>query len=50
LFIRWGKQGMWARLLKLARTRMGGRKMGMAFLDGTNLRAHHEAAGARKEG
>ena len=50
LFIRWGKQGVWERLLELAQARMGGAALGMAFLDGTNIRAHHKAAGAQKRG
>jgi hypothetical protein len=28
----------------------GGVKMGMTFLDGTNIRAHQKAAGAAKKG
>ena len=50
LFIRWGKQGGWERLLELAEARMGGAALGMVFLDGTNIRAHHKAAGAQKGG
>ena len=50
LFIRWGKQGVWERLLELAEARMGGAALGMAFLDGTSIRAHHKAAGAQKGG
>lgn len=48
LFIRWSKQGVWERLLDLAQQR--GLALGMAFLDGTNIRAHHKAAGAEKGG
>ena len=50
LFIRWGKQGVWERLLELAEARMGGPALGMVFLDGTSIRAHHKAAGAQKRG
>ena len=49
-FIRWGKQGVWERLLALAQERAGGAELGMAFLDGTNVRAHAKAAGAPKKG
>ena len=49
-FIRWGKQGVWERLLLLAQERAGGIELGMAFLDGTNVRAHAKAAGAPKKG
>lgn len=48
LFIRWGQLGAWGRLLGLAKER--GVDLGMAFLDGTTIRAHHKAAGARKRG
>jgi transposase len=43
-FIRWAHPGMWERLLELAQER--GVKLGMAFLDGSNSRAHQKAAGA----
>lgn len=49
-FIRWGKQGVWERLLALAQERAGGVELGMVFLDGTNIRAHAKAAGAAKKG
>jgi transposase len=49
-FIRWAKKGVWERLLELARERAGGADLGMAFLDGTNIRAHAKAAGAPKKG
>jgi transposase len=48
LFIRWAKQGVWERLLALVRQR--GIALGMTFLDGTNIRAHQKAAGAKKGG
>jgi transposase len=46
LFIRWAKLGVWERLLDLAQRR--GVALGMTFIDGTNIRAHHKAAGAKK--
>ena len=48
LFIRGSKLGVWERLLDLAQRR--GVALGMAFLDGTNVRAHAKAAGAAKRG
>jgi transposase len=48
LFIRWSKLGVWERLLDLAQRR--GVALGMAFIDGTNIRAHAKAAGAEKRG
>jgi transposase len=48
LFIRWSKLGVWQRLLEAAQAR--GVELGMAFLDGTSIRAHHKAAGAPKKG
>ena len=58
LFIRWAHAGVWERLLDLARergvrlggVRLGGVRLGMVFLDGTNIRAHQKAAGARRKG
>ena len=47
-FIRWGHLGVWERLLELVQER--GVALGMTFLDGTNLRAHQKAAGAKKGG
>lgn len=49
MFNRWGHLGVWERLLELAQ-QQGGVELGMAFLDGTNIRAHHKAAGAVKNG
>ena len=43
-FIRWSRLGVWERLLAMAQQR--GVELGMAFLDGTSIRAHHKAAGA----
>ena len=48
IFIRWARLGVWDRLLNLAQER--GVELGMAFLDGTNIRAHAKAAGASKKG
>jgi transposase len=48
LFIRWAKLGAWERLLAAAQE--GGVELGMAFLDGTSIRAHPKAAGAPKKG
>src|SRR4051812_4326540 len=48
-FIRWSHPGVWERLLELARQR-DGIKLGMAFLDGTTIRAPQKAAGAIKKG
>ena len=39
---------MWERLLLLAQER--GVQLGMTFLDGTSIRAHHKAAGAARKG
>ena len=45
-FIRWSRLGVWERMLAMAQER--GVALGMAFLDGTSVRAHHKAAGAAK--
>jgi transposase len=47
-FIRWARLGVWERLLSLAHER--GVQLGMTFLDGTSIRAHHKAAGAERKG
>jgi transposase len=47
-FIRWGRHGVWERLLSLVQEK--GLRLGMAFLDGSNIRAHQKAAGAPKKG
>ena len=47
-FNRWGHLGVWERLLELAQER--GVALGMAFLDGTTIRAHQKAAGAARKG
>ena len=46
-FIRWSRLGVWDRLLTLSQK--GCVQLGMTFLDGTNIRAHHKAAGAAKK-
>ena len=46
-FIRWSRLGAWERMLATAQER--GVALGMAFLDGTSIRAHHKAAGAAKK-
>ena len=46
-FIRWSRLGVWERMLAMAQER--GVELGMAFLDGTSIRAHHKAAGAAKK-
>jgi len=48
-FIRWSRLGVWERLLALVRGRRGV-ALGMAFLDGTSVRAHQKAAGAARKG
>lgn len=48
IFIRWSRAGGWERLLALVQER--GVRLGMVFLDGTNIRAHQKAAGAAKRG
>lgn len=50
LLIRWAELGAWERLLELAQERAGGLELGLAFLDGTNIRAHAKAARAPKKG
>ena len=47
-FIRWARLGVWERLLHLVQER--GIQLGMTFLDGTSVRAHQKAAGARRKG
>ncbi len=46
-FIRWSRLGVWERLLGMVQQR--GAELGMAFLDGTSIRAHQKAAGAAKK-
>ena len=47
-FIRWARLGVWERLLALVQER--GAQLGMTFLDGSNVRAQHKAAGAARKG
>jgi transposase len=46
-FIRWSHLGVWERMLAAAQEH--GIALGMAFLDGTSVRAHQKAAGAAKK-
>ena len=48
IFIRWARAGVWERLLTLVQE--CGVELGMVFLDGTSVRAHQKAAGARRKG
>ena len=48
IFIRWARLGVWERLLTVVQGQ--NIELGMAFLDGTNIRAHAKAAGASKKG
>ena len=48
-FIDWARLGVWERLLELVQAQLG-IALGMAFLDGTSIRAHQKAAGAAKRG
>ncbi len=47
-FIRWARLGGWERMLAMAQER--GVALGMAFLDGTTIRAYQKAAGAPRKG
>jgi transposase len=47
-YIRWARLGVWEDLLDLAQAK--GIALGMTFLDGTSIRAHHKAAGAARKG
>src|ERR671930_1979179 len=48
-FIDWARLGVWEQLLELVQAQLG-IALGMAFLDGTSIRAHQKAAGAAKRG
>ena len=48
-FIRWGKLGVWERLLALVQEKSR-IELGMVFVDGSVIRAHAKAAGAQKRG
>ena len=45
---RWARLGVWERLLALVQKR--GVALGIAFLDGTSVRAHQEAGEAARRG
>lgn len=47
-FLRWAKGGVWQALFEQVKGQDPA--LGMVFLDGTNIRAHHKAAGAAKKG
>ncbi len=47
---RWFHAGAWQRLLALAQEHGGGAKLGIAFLDGSTIRARGCATGAAKRG
>jgi transposase len=46
LFIRWSTRGVWKRLLDIVQRH--GVALCMISIDGTNIRAHHKAAGVEK--
>src|SRR3954462_15825621 len=46
LHIRWSRAGVWERAFAVLRE-AGQPALGEVFLDGTNVRAHHKAAGAK---
>ena len=46
LHIRWSRAGIWERAFAILRD-AGRPELGEVFLDGTNVRAHHKAAGAK---
>ena len=48
-FLRWSKLGVWERLFEAAKA-ASWPELGMVFMDGTIIRAHHKAAGATKGG
>lgn len=45
-FIRWARLGVWERLHQLVQKRQPP-ELGLVFLDGTIIRAHQKAAGAK---
>jgi transposase len=47
-FIRWARLGVWEGLLALVQEHHV--QLGLAFLDGTSIRAHQKAAGAARKG
>ena len=46
LHIRWSRAGVWERVFEILRD-AGQPELAEVFLDGTNVRAHHKAAGAK---
>ena len=46
LHIRWSRAGVWERVFAVLRA-AGQPELGEVFLDGTSVRAHHKAAGAK---
>ncbi|BAK84293.1 hypothetical protein [Komagataeibacter medellinensis] len=46
MFIRWSKLGVWQHFFEKVKGK--NTALGMVFLDGTAIRAHHKAAGAAK--
>ena len=48
-FIRWSKLGVWERFFEAAKADSRP-ELGMAFMDGTVIRAHQKSAGATKRG
>lgn len=46
LHIRWSRKGQWARLFEVLREQ-GRPDLGEVFLDGSSIRAHQKAAGAK---
>jgi transposase len=48
-FLRWSKLGLWERLFEAAEAARWP-ELGLVFMDGTVIRAHHKAAGAEKGG
>ncbi|GBQ07131.1 hypothetical protein [Saccharibacter floricola] len=46
-FTRWSKRGVWQRFF--SRVSRKDPALGMVFLDGTIIRAHHKAAGTAKK-
>ena len=46
LHLRWSNKGRWARLLEVLRAE-GHPELGEVFLDGSSIRAHQKAAGAK---
>jgi transposase len=47
---RWQDAGVWNRVLTTLQADTDGIDSSLVMIDGTNVRAHHQAAGARKKG